>query len=124
MNYQGAIIRDMESLLALFATHCSERETLDWLQRAVTGKGNWRNAHGVFNHIRNKLAKAVRIGDANRAAQYNFEAICAKTLYNLSCEPAPFDPDSPYWIIPCAIALARQLGIADSEVLNCISFPV
>jgi len=50
-----------------------------------------------------------------------FEEICAKTLYNLSGAPAPFDPDSPYWIVPNAFALARRVGIEPAEILAVVS---
>ena len=65
--------------------------------------------------------KAERKGNANEAAQYRFEEICAKTLYNLSGASAPFDSDSPYWIVPNAIAFARRVGIPDAEVLACVT---
>ena len=54
-------------------------------------------------------------------AQYIFEEVCAKTLYNLANAAAPFDADSPYWIVPNAIALARLLNIDDAEVLRVVT---
>lgn len=50
-------------------------------------------------------------GDELKLAQCAFEEICAKTLYNLSGEPAPFDADSPFWVIPLAINLGANLGL-------------
>lgn len=121
MNYGGAITKDISRLLELFSSRCSERETLDWLRVAVSDKAKWAKAHGVFGHIRNKTLKAKRSGNASLQAQYRFEEVCAKTLYNLSREPAPFDPDSPYWVVPNAIALARHIGVSEAEVLACLS---
>lgn len=121
MNYRGAITKDMTRLLELFSSHCAERGTLDWLQRAVVDRGKWRDAYGVFNHIRSKFLKAERTGNVNGAAQYRFEEICAKTLYNLSGASAPFDSDSPYWIVPNAIDFARQVGVSEAEVLACVT---
>ena len=46
-------------------------------------------------------------------AQYAFEEICAKTLYNLTHECAPFDPDSPFWVLPLAVDLGLRLGVTD-----------
>jgi len=46
-------------------------------------------------------------------AQHAFEEICAKTLYNLTREPAPFDPDSPFWVLPLAVGLGFRLGVTD-----------
>lgn len=121
MNYCGSVTIDISRLLDLFSSHCTERETLDWLQGAVTDRGKWHQAHGVFGHIRNKALKAERTGNKNLAAQYLFEEICAKTLYNLSGASAPFDSDSPYWVVPSAIGFARRVGIADMEVLACLT---
>lgn len=121
MNYGGAIVYDMTRLLDLFAPHCVDRQTLDWLRAAAVDRGKWVKAHGVFNHIRNKSLKADRRRDQSAAAQYRFEEICAKTLYNLSMASAPFDPDSPYWVLPNAITLARRIGVDDKAVLACVS---
>jgi hypothetical protein len=121
MNYGGAIIDDISRLLDLFAPHCADRETLDWLRAAAVDRAKWQKGRGVFNHIRNKSLKANQRGDLPAAAQYLFEEICAKTLYNLSQASAPFDPDSPYWVLPNAIALARRIGVSDEAVLACVS---
>jgi hypothetical protein len=53
-------------------------------------------------------------------AQYQFEEVCAKTLYNLGRNPAPFDPDVPFRIVPAAFAFARLVNISDAEVVNMI----
>lgn len=121
MNYRGAITEDISRLLDLFSSHCTERETLDWLRSAATDRAKWHRAHGVLNQIRSKSLKAERTRKANLAAQYLFEEICAKTLYNLSGASAPFDSDSPYWVLPNAIAFARCVGIAEAEVLACVT---
>ena len=121
MNYRGAITKDMARLLDLLAPHCTDRETIDWLRTAVADRGRWDKAHGVFNHIRSKSLKAERSAKAMPLAQYLFEEICAKTLYNLSGASAPFDADSPYWVIPNAIAFARHIGVNEQEVLACIT---
>ncbi len=123
MNYRYAITGDMLRLLELFNSHPLEAETLDWLRRAVSDRAMWYKAHGVFNHIRSKTMKAERVGNPTAKAQYMFEEVCAKTLHNLCGQAAPFDPDSPYWIVPNAIALGRRLGIPDADVLACISDP-
>lgn len=121
MNYGGAITTDISRLLELFSPRCTERETLDWLRGAVSDRARWVKAHGVFGHIRNKTLKAERSGNASLEAQYLFEEICAKTLYNLSGASAPIDSDSPYWVVPNAISLARHIGVSEEEVLACVS---
>ena len=121
MNYGGAIVSDISRLIELVAPYCRDRETIDWLRGAAANRGQWHKAHGVFNHIRNKSLKADRHGDRVAAAQYLFEEICAKTLFNLSGQPAPFDADSPYWVLPNALSFARQVGVPDAAVLACVS---
>jgi len=61
---------------------------------------------------------AHRRGDQLAVAQYAFEEICAKTLYNITHEPAPFDPDSPFWVLPRALKLGQMLGITDAGVIS------
>ena len=120
MSHRGTITQDISRLLDLFSPHCAERETFDWLRSAATDRGKWYKAHDVFGRIRRKSLQAERLKSERLAAQYLFEEICAKTLYNLSGASAPFDMDSPYWVIPSAIAFARKIGVADSEVLVCV----
>src|SRR5262245_12160674 len=110
MNQGGRMIPHIEQLLELFSSRCAERGTWDELTRMVRNHRTWAQAHDLFDRIRDKTLVAERAGDRALATQYLFEEICAKTLYNMSGEPAPFDPDSPYWVVPIALAMARQSG--------------
>ena len=121
MNYGGALIPDIARLLETLAPHCRDRETFDWLLEATHDKSKWQKAHGVFGHIRSKYLKAEKRGHKLLMAQYQFEEICAKTIYNMSGMPAPFDADSPYWLVPNAISFVRTAGLSDSVVINCLS---
>jgi hypothetical protein len=121
MNRGGRIVEDMAKLIELFADRCRERETLDELTKMVANHGDWTKAHALFGRIRQKTLRAEREGNRTLGAQYLFEEICAKTLYNLSYSSAPFDPDSPYWIVPNAFTLARQLGMEQSDVLAVVA---
>lgn len=123
MNYRGAITKDMERLLELLAAHCTDRETIDWLLAAVADRSKWHQAHGVFGQIRSKTVKSERLGRGKERAQYLFEEICAKTLHNLSRAGAPFDPDSPYWVVPNAVAFGRYVGLSEAEILACVTLP-
>jgi hypothetical protein len=121
MNYGEKVLDDMDGLIRLFSPHCRDRATLDELHQMIGSRDLWPRAHDLFDRIRAKTLKAERAGDDTRACQYLFEEICAKTLYNLSGESAPFDADSPYWIIPNAIAFARRIGIVDNEVIGVVA---
>ena len=118
----GAVILHMQRLIDLFAPHVKPSKSLEHL-RAMTLDPNLRaNAHELFNAIRQKTLTADRRNDLVCSAQYQFEEICAKTLYNLSRPPAPFDPDAPYWIIPSALHLAKCLDMDQSVVTDIVSF--
>jgi hypothetical protein len=79
MNYGGAIIKDMAALLDLLAPHCGDRETIDRLRTVVTDRGKWHKAHGIFNQVRSKSAKAERSGKSTATAQWQegLREICA-----------------------------------------------
>ena len=112
------IIVAMRELAGLFGPHCSDRTTLDALTLMMDDRTSWPGAHRLFQEIRRKNLIAERTRDGLLNAQYCFEEVCAKSLYNMSREPSPFDPDAPYWIIPNAISLARRLGIDDAVVIR------
>jgi hypothetical protein len=98
------IIVAMQRLLEWFAPRCSDRRSMDELMGLLSAeRARWQRAHKLLQ------------------AQYSFEEVCAKTIYNLSRHPAPFDADSPYWIIPNAAALARKLQIDETEILRIIA---
>lgn len=84
----------------------------------LPNKEDWPNARGVFDRIRDKTLLAERCGDQLKCCQYDFEEKIAKTIYNLSIPRTPFDPDSPYWIIPSALALAERCKLPVESVLS------
>jgi hypothetical protein len=114
------IIDAMKRLILIFAEKSTDRSTLDELHKMASDRGSWHGAHDLFQRIRLKNNDVIRRSDAKLEAQYCFEEACAKTLYNLPNSPAPFDADSPYWIIPNALVTARQFGIAESEIISAI----
>ena len=111
----------MTKLIELFAARSSDRGTLDELHRMIADRGTWRKAHDLFGRIRRKNLDASRRGDTVAESQYHFEEACAKTIYNLTRDSAPFDPDSPYWIVPRALLLARLLSIDESEITHIVA---
>jgi len=118
MNYGGQIIPIMSSMIAFFQNHCADTKTLIELHNMIADKSRWPKAHALFDRIRKDRIKANNKGDKLLDSQYKFEEICAKTIFNLSGESAPFDPDSPFWVVPNAMALANDLGIKQEEILD------
>lgn len=88
------------------------------LKALAEDRSRWKQAHALFSEIRQKTLAAEKRKDELALKQYAFEEICAKTLYNLTHEPAPFDPDSPFWVLPLALDLGRQLGITDPGAIS------
>jgi hypothetical protein len=115
------MLDQMRQLIEMFAARSFDRSTLDELHRMIADDNSWFKAHDLFQRIREKTLAAERRGDELADCQYLFEEVCAKTLYNLSGDPAPFDADSPYWIVPNALSLARCMSIDESEVTKIVA---
>lgn len=105
------IIGAMIDLFDVFEPLCEDKQSLHALRRMASDRCRWRDAHALFQGIRQKTLAAERRGDDLRLSQYAFEEICAKTLYNLSGAPAPFDADSAFWVIPRATRFGARLGL-------------
>ena len=120
MNYGNRILDDIWRLIELFKTHCADQSTMSVVTEMLGDADRWPEAHALFSQIRAKTNMASESNDKLAECQYLFEEICAKTLYNMSHESAPFDPDSPYWIVPNALSFARRAGIADSLCIEAI----
>ena len=114
----GDIIAAILAPLTLFEGRCEDKETLRKLITLANDRSRRKHAHALFDEIRHKTLAAERRHDQLAVAQYAFEEICAKTLYNITREPAPFDPDSPFWVLPRALKLGRMLGITDADVIS------
>jgi hypothetical protein len=109
----------IQEMVRFFLPRCADQSTLRELEAMAGDDEKWRSAHALFSRIRDKTLRADKAKDELLQHQYGFEEICAKTLYNMSGHikgrefPYPFDDDSPFWVIPIAVAFARALGVAD-----------
>ena len=115
------MIPQIRQLLEVIASGVSDRETINALLRVIDDHRRWKEAHDLFNRIRDKTLRADASGDRKLIAQYCFEEICAKSIYNESGEPYPFDSDSPFGVVPLALHAARELGIDRERVLAVIA---
>jgi hypothetical protein len=112
------MITAMLAPLTFFEGRCEDKETLRKLIKLANDKSRRKEAHALFSEIRQKTLAAEKRNDQLALAQYDFEEICAKTLYNMTREPAPFDSDSPFWVLPLALKLGQMLGITDAGEIS------
>jgi hypothetical protein len=115
------MIGQMLAMAELFAQHVDDRSTLDELHRMIADEDLWHEAHDLFDSIRSKALAADAKRDAKRSAQYLFEEVCAKTLFNLTDTDMPFDKDAPYWVVPAALSLAQALGVNTAKVTRIVA---
>lgn len=121
MRHDGKVITAaIKRLVEILEAHSSDRSTLDELHRMTGDRGSWKRAYDLFQRIRRKSLDANRRGDTKLEVVFGFEEACAKTLYNLSGESAPFDADSPYWVIPNVLAAARCLEIDEHDIITAV----
>jgi hypothetical protein len=113
VRMNGDTITAMLAPLIFFEERCEDKETLRKLIMLANDKARRKQAHALFSEIRNKTLAAQRSGDQLAVAQYAFE----ETLYNITLEPAPFDPDSPFWVLPRALN-------AEPAAAPCIRFVI
>ena len=116
----------MEKLIAVLAAKSPERSTLDELLRMIDDENSWINAGDLFDRIRHKYVQAARRNDACLAAQYDFEEVCAKSLFNFwvyghqYSRLVGYDPDAQFWILPLALSAARAFGIDEKEIIAAV----
>jgi hypothetical protein len=120
-DWMSQMLHEMVQLLQLIGLAASDRTTLDEIVVMVSDSASWINAHALFDRIRDKTLKAERSGNHRLEAQYLFEEVCAKTLYNLADVIDPFDEETPYWIVPNALVAAKRMGIDPSRVVAIVS---
>jgi len=104
-------------LCEIFCASSSDAETLREIKHLASNPYRWNEAHELFTRIRQKN---LAVSNPLLQAQYRFEEVCAKSLYNVGKYPAPFDPDSQYWVIPRAIQLAHTLKIDVNRIITIV----
>lgn len=115
------IQKTIERLTELFLFRCKDKRTLSSLHAMATHPSNWKDGNRLFRDIRKKTLATDCGGNSILLKQYLFEECCAKVLYNLSGEPAPFRASVADWVVPNALALARVLGISEVAITRVIA---
>jgi hypothetical protein len=112
------LLDQLDALISLFEPHCADTGTMRELRALLHKESDWPTAHYLATRIRSKTISAIKTSNAKSEAQFYFEEMCARTLYNMSNPKKPFEPDSAYWIIPMALKLARTLEIDSRKVAD------
>jgi hypothetical protein len=110
--------KDIVALLRLFEARAPDPETAARVIALATDPKQWPSAHRLFDEVRRRW---LDTSDRLRQGQYSFEEICLKTLYNETAAEDPFDSDSAYYVVPCAIGRAWQLGMPVRKVLEIVA---
>ena len=123
MSSEIEVAKAIGEMVDYFIPHCSDVSTLSELRAMAADRNLWRKGHDLFDRIRTKTLKADQDGNTRLQHQYSFEEISAKTLYNLSGYPAPFDDDSPFWVIPIALGFAAFLQVDNPYCMTALLQP-
>lgn len=121
MGYEAVMQTDILAMLKLFQPRVPDSETHGWVTALIADSTTWPRAHELFDRIRARNLRAVSAKDRIRESQHCFEEVCLKSVYNESFPDDPFDACSPYWVVKCALAFARCVGIPVAEVAELVA---
>jgi negative regulator of replication initiation len=115
------MIEEIKLLLDLFESKAPDTRSNRQVWKCCDQRHQWTKAHSLFTSIRQKNLAAHDHNDMRREVQYSFEEVVAKSLFNMTGPSAPFDPDTPYWVIKNALSLAKALKIPSAQVLEIVA---
>jgi hypothetical protein len=119
-SYPGPYERQMGGylvgLLRVFAGRVPDTESHARVAELAAHPGRWSAGHAVFDEVRDRLLTATKHNDQTRSGQYSFEESCCAAMYNATNPPDPFDPSSAFFVVACALGLARLIGLPPDAV--------
>jgi hypothetical protein len=98
-----------------------DTESADRVAELAPTPDRWSAGHAVFREIRRRCLAAVKAKDGARSAQYCFEELCCKAMYNATGPDDPFDPSSPFSVAGAAVRLARVMGVPVEEIADVLA---
>jgi hypothetical protein len=104
-------------LLGLFRGRVPDAESSARVLELATDPDHWSAGHKVFDEVRRRTLAAIKAQDHERCAQYGFEELCCKALYNAAGPADPFDPSSPFSVAGAALRLAHRVGVPIETVV-------
>jgi hypothetical protein len=112
-------VRRAVAILDLCKQHCRPVPAIDRVCELGKAPGRWAEGHAAFDDVRHLTLLAERVPtDAAYRALLDLAESTAKTIYNASGEPAPFDYHAPWRIPQRALAFVRAFG--DDSLLDVI----
>jgi hypothetical protein len=119
--YERDMGRRIEKLLVALSPLSRDAEAVEAVRALVADNGRWSAGHAVFDAVRRRYLRVHEDREQlSLAHEYAFLEVCAKALYNATRSDAPFDPSSPFWVVPSALAWAR-LHDAERLVLDSLA---
>jgi hypothetical protein len=99
------------AVLDLCKRRCRPVPAVDRVCELGRAPGRWTEGHVAFDDVRHLNLLAERVPtDAAYKALLDLAESTAKTIYNASGAPAPFDHHAPWRIPERALAFVRALG--------------
>lgn len=122
------MVQAIRKLCEVFSTSCEDSGSMHKIIELCNAleAGDWKrsqDAKPLFNEIRDKTLVAERAGNDSATIQCSFEESCAKSLFNLGHSQGGFDSDSPFYIVPFALNLGKDLGHSVDAVLRLTTEP-
>lgn len=96
------------ALIHLFDGKMPDQQMHSRLISVASESSNWGDAHDVRSSVRTKL---LATKDSLIQSQCYLTESCLETIYNETNPDDPFDSVAPFWVVPSALGLARELGI-------------
>ncbi|MCP3871982.1 MAG: hypothetical protein GY699_02360, partial [Desulfobacteraceae bacterium] len=105
-----SMIENIINFSEFFLESAGDHEELQKLISVTKDRQRWAKAHAYFDEVRRKNLKAIKNKQLRLEYLYSYIEICYKAIFNLTYPSAPFDPDSPYFIIPIALEYCDGMG--------------
>jgi hypothetical protein len=120
--YERNIGRIVLEILRLFQERFPDAESSACVTELAMASDRWSAAHAVFGEIRGRAQAAAEVRDAVRCAQYDFEELCCKAMYNAATSADDeFDSSSPFFVAGAALKLARAVGLPVEVIVDLLT---
>jgi hypothetical protein len=120
MNYTPQHAERALDIMERLMVYVTERDEYSELIAILQAPNRWREAHELFRKIRVKITlPSEKRGEKNLDHYFAYVAEnAAKTCYNCSHQPAPFDDDSFEWLLKCEEQFLNKANETNQEFEN------